>query len=110
MYLFFIGALKEGTLRIIRNGIGIQEHASIDLSGIKGIWALQTSNINKNTLSQHDTLILSFVGQTTILTLSGEEVEETEIQGFVSDQQTFCCANVKYNQIIQVINSINLIY
>lgn len=30
------GAYKEGSLRIIRNGIGIQEHASIDLSGIKG--------------------------------------------------------------------------
>jgi len=30
------GAYKEGSLRIIRNGIGIHEHASIDLSGIKG--------------------------------------------------------------------------
>ena len=31
------GAYKEGSLRIIRNGIGIHEHASIDLPGIKGI-------------------------------------------------------------------------
>jgi len=30
------GAYKEGSLRIIRNGIGIHEHASIDLAGIKG--------------------------------------------------------------------------
>lgn len=30
------GAFKEGSLRIIRNGIGIHEHASIDLPGIKG--------------------------------------------------------------------------
>lgn len=30
------GAYKEGTLRIIRNGIGIQEHASIDQEQIKG--------------------------------------------------------------------------
>ncbi|WAR03144.1 DDB1-like protein [Mya arenaria] len=29
------GAYKEGSLRIIRNGIGIHEHASIDLPGIK---------------------------------------------------------------------------
>eukprot|EP00061_Rhincodon_typus_P018491 g47681.t1 len=29
------GAFKEGSLRIIRNGIGIHEHASIDLPGIK---------------------------------------------------------------------------
>lgn len=31
------GAFKEGSLRIIRNGIGIHEHASIDLPGIKGL-------------------------------------------------------------------------
>lgn len=30
------GAFKEGSLRIIRNGIGIHEHATIDLPGIKG--------------------------------------------------------------------------
>jgi len=41
-YLLFLqlvtcsGAFKEGSLRIIRNGIGIHEHASIDLPGIKG--------------------------------------------------------------------------
>lgn len=32
------GAFKEGSLRIIRNGIGIHEHASIDLPGIKGVF------------------------------------------------------------------------
>ena len=37
-----------------------------------------------------------------MLTLSGEEVEETEIAGFVSDQQTFLSANVTYEQLIQV--------
>lgn len=41
------GSFKEGSLRIIRNGIGIQEHASIDLPGIKGMWAL---NIGCSTL------------------------------------------------------------
>ncbi len=34
------GAFKEGSLRIIRNGIGIHEHASIDLPGIKGLCVL----------------------------------------------------------------------
>ena len=33
------GALKEGSLRIIRNGIGIHEHATIsDLVGIMGMY------------------------------------------------------------------------
>uniref|UniRef100_A0A8W4FE65 DNA damage-binding protein 1 n=1 Tax=Sus scrofa TaxID=9823 RepID=A0A8W4FE65_PIG len=54
------GAFKEGSLRIIRNGIGIHEHASIDLPGIKGLWPLR-SDPNRET---DDTLVLSFVGQT----------------------------------------------
>ncbi|XP_050293342.1 DNA damage-binding protein 1 [Anthonomus grandis grandis] len=91
------GAFKEGSLRIIRNGIGIQEHASIDLMGIKGMWALQA---NGGTLD--DTLVLAFVGQTRILSLNGEEVEETEIGGFTCDQQTFFCGNVVHEQLLQI--------
>lgn len=34
--------------------------------------------------------------------LSGEEVEETELPGFVDNQQTFYCGNVAHNQLIQV--------
>ena len=47
-------------------------------------------------------IVVSFVGQTRILMLSGEEVEETEVPGFDSDQQTFFCGNVAHNQILQV--------
>uniref|UniRef100_A0AAQ4PH83 DNA damage-binding protein 1 n=1 Tax=Gasterosteus aculeatus aculeatus TaxID=481459 RepID=A0AAQ4PH83_GASAC len=50
------GAFKEGSLRIIRNGIGIHEHASIDLPGIKGLWALRSPR------ETDDMLVLSFVG------------------------------------------------
>lgn len=49
-----------GSLRIIRNGIGIQEQASIDLPGIKGLWALTLTPGG----DYHDTLVLAFVGQT----------------------------------------------
>ncbi|CAG9859415.1 unnamed protein product [Phyllotreta striolata] len=91
------GAFKEGSLRIIRNGIGIQEHASIDLPGIKGMWALQVAGS-----TQDNTLVLSFVGQTRVLSLNGEEVEETDIVGFAADQQTFYCGNVVHDQLIQV--------
>lgn len=35
--------------------------------------------------------------------LNGEEVEETELTGFVDDQQTFFCGNVAHLQLIQVI-------
>ena len=39
------GAFKEGSLRIIRNGIGIHELASIDLPSIKGTKNLFLSNL-----------------------------------------------------------------
>uniref|UniRef100_A0AAQ4PI40 DNA damage-binding protein 1 n=1 Tax=Gasterosteus aculeatus aculeatus TaxID=481459 RepID=A0AAQ4PI40_GASAC len=90
------GAFKEGSLRIIRNGIGIHEHASIDLPGIKGLWALRSPR------ETDDMLVLSFVGQTRVLMLSGEEVEETELPGFVDNQQTFYCGNVAHQQLIQI--------
>lgn len=93
------GSFKEGSLRIIRNGIGIQEHACIDLPGIKGMWAVK---FGIEDTPFDNTLILSFVGHTRILTLTNEEVEETEISGFASDRQTFYCGNVDHNQIVQI--------
>ncbi|CAH0392029.1 unnamed protein product [Bemisia tabaci] len=92
------GAFKEGSLRIIRNGIGIQEHASIDLSEIKGIWAISIDTFSK----LDNALILSFVGHTRVLMLNGEEVEETDLPGFLSDDRTFYCGNACDDQIIQV--------
>ncbi|KAI0234301.1 DNA damage-binding protein 1 [Lamellibrachia satsuma] len=91
------GAFKEGSLRVIRNGIGIHEHASIDLPGIKGVWPLRVGSATYDNM-----LVLSFVGQTRVLLLSGEEVEETEVDGFDGNQQTFFCGNVAYNQLLQV--------
>ena len=92
------GVFKEGSLRIIRNGIGIHELASVDLAGIKGMWPLRCGSGGK----VDNTLVLSFVEQTRVLTLSGEEVEETEIPGFLSDQQTFYTGNVSNSLIVQV--------
>jgi DNA damage-binding protein 1 len=35
------GGGYDGSLRIVRNGIGFAEQASVDLPGVKGIWNLQ---------------------------------------------------------------------
>lgn len=87
-------------MRIIRNGIGIQEHASIDLADVKGLWAL---SINLEGASPiHNMLIVSLVGQTRALLLVGEEVEETELPGFDHGEQTFYAANIDSKIIVQV--------
>jgi DNA damage-binding protein 1 len=84
------GAFKDGSIRIIRNGIGIHEQvsrrntpylpptkATVDLPGIKGIWSLKPP-----TDPEHDKyIVLSFVTETRVLSMTDEELEETEIAG-----------------------------
>ncbi|VVC45761.1 Hypothetical protein CINCED_3A017720 [Cinara cedri] len=92
------GAYKEGSLRIIRNGIGIQEVATIEMNGIKGMWPL-TVTIDS---VLDDSLVLSFVGHSKVLTYQGDEVEEIEVEGFQSELQTFYCGNSLDNKMVQI--------
>ena len=49
---------------------------------------------------QDDTLVLSFVGQTRILALTGDEVEEMDLNGIDDDQQSFYVGNIpQSNQV-----------
>jgi DNA damage-binding protein 1 len=92
------GAFKDGSLRIVRNGIGINEHATVELSGIKGVWSIEPPKGGK----YEKYLVVAFVGETRVLAMAGEELEETEVVGFVQDQQTLYCGNVVNNHFIQV--------
>lgn len=95
------GAYKDGSLRIVRNGIGINEQASVELQGIKGMWSLRSS-----TDDPHDTfLVVSFISETRILAMNLEELEETEIEGFCSQVQTLFCHDAVYDQLVQVTSS-----
>eukprot|EP01135_Chromosphaera_perkinsii_P006121 Nk52_evm1s407 gene=Nk52_evmTU1s407 len=100
------GAFKDGSLRIIRNGIGINELASIEMGGIKGVWSLK-----ENQNSVYDTmLVISFVMDTKILAMVDGELQEAIIEGFAADEQTLYCGNVVHNQLVQVTaSSIRLI-
>ena len=35
------GAGKDGSLRVVRNGVGLREQASIEMDGVKGLWTLR---------------------------------------------------------------------
>ncbi|TYI38011.1 hypothetical protein ES332_A03G255300v1 [Gossypium tomentosum] len=96
------GAYKDGSLRVVRNGIGINEQASVELQGIKGMWSLRSS-----TDDPFDTfLVVSFISETRILAMNLEdELEETEIEGFNSQVQTLFCHDAVYNQLVQVMSS-----
>eukprot|EP01127_Copromyxa_protea_P023249 TRINITY_DN865_c0_g2_i1.p1 TRINITY_DN865_c0_g2~~TRINITY_DN865_c0_g2_i1.p1 ORF type:complete len:1099 (-),score=249.89 TRINITY_DN865_c0_g2_i1:13-2826(-) len=93
------GAFKDGSLRVVRNGIAINEHAQLELPGIKGIWYLQPPSLNPS----EKYLVMSFVGETRVLSMSGDNLEEVEIEGLQLDQQTIYCSNVTGgDQYIQV--------
>uniref|UniRef100_A0A915J2E8 DNA damage-binding protein 1 n=1 Tax=Romanomermis culicivorax TaxID=13658 RepID=A0A915J2E8_ROMCU len=95
-------AFKDGSIRIIRNGVGIQENASIDLPGLKGLWALRYDT----TSTSHNCLTIAFVGQTSTLLLNDEEVEESELPGFEYNEQTFHAGNLESaNVIVQVVET-----
>ncbi|XP_062160376.1 DNA damage-binding protein 1-like isoform X2 [Alnus glutinosa] len=97
------GAYKDGSLRIVRNGIDINEQASVELQGIiTGMWSLRSS-----TDDPFDTfLVVSFISETRILAMNLEDVlEETEIDGFFSQVQTLFCHDAVYNQLVQVTSS-----
>nr|XP_027191973.1 DNA damage-binding protein 1 isoform X1 [Cicer arietinum] len=96
------GAYKDGSLRVIRNGIGINEQASVELQGIRGMWFLRSS-----TDDPFDTfLVVSFISETRILAMNLEdELEETEIEGLCSQVQTLFCHDAVHNQLVQVTSS-----
>lgn len=93
------GIHKDGSLRVVRNGVGINEQASVDLPGVKGLWALKT-----DPGSAHDAfLVVSFITETRVLAINMEdELDETDIPGFDCGQQSLLCATVGFGQLLQV--------
>ncbi|MCL7034899.1 hypothetical protein MKW94_022080 [Papaver nudicaule] len=93
------GAYKDGSLRVVENGISISEQALIELRGVKGIWSFRTSPDDPC-----DTvLVVSFINETRILAMnSADELEKAEIEGFDSEVQTLFCHDAVNNQLVQV--------
>lgn len=94
------GNLKNGSLRIIRNGIGINEHASMELPGIKGVWSLK---IGKDQVKENY-LLLTFIEDSYLWLCEddGDFENIVEDDGFDRQKRTVLTANVAHNQIIQV--------
>ena len=78
------GVMNDGSLRIVRNGIGMIEQASVELPGIKGMWNLRATNMD----AFDKYLVLSFVGETRILAINeDDELDEAEVAGFNQQSQ-----------------------
>lgn len=69
------GAYNHGTLRIIRSGIGINEQASMELQGLKGLWSIKLEDDN----IYHKFLIQSYTGESRVLAMENGEMGEVSI-------------------------------
>lgn len=100
---------KDGSLRIIRNGIGIEEKASVDFHGnsifeasvyfwnlgVKSIYSLSTKS---DSIDDH--LIISGIDGTHVLRIEGEELEESE-DGFGN---LFWCSSIITSKDLKQMN------
>jgi DNA damage-binding protein 1 len=106
------GAYKDGSLRVVRNGIGVREEAAIDLPGIQGVWSLKDSAAaaDHGADAFDKLLVQTFATETRVLALEADEEEgsdalqlaECEIPGFDAGQRTLLCANLAGGLLLQV--------
>lgn len=95
------GVGKDGSVRLVRNGVGMREFAEVEMPGIKGMWSLR-----RKFFDDDDTfLVQSFVRETRILGVQStgeEDMEEDEsaalaevtISGFDSSKSTLFAGNM----------------
>jgi len=73
------GVAKDGTVRLVRNGVGMREQAEVEMEGIKGMWSLR-----RGFDEQDDTfLVQSFVRETRILGVQSSK--DLEMEGSKDD-------------------------
>ncbi|KAI8908190.1 UV-damaged DNA-binding protein 1A [Powellomyces hirtus] len=105
------GGNKDGSLRVIRNGIGIEVLGTLnDVPDLNGIWALKPSF----DAPLDDTLVLSFISETKLIGKDEDgdlgPIDDADAGDFILDQTTLACANVTGDQTVQVVpTGINLL-
>lgn len=88
------GAKSNGSLRVIRTGVGIRELGTIDIPSIEGCWALRKSKPT-SVASEERYLVMSFMDQTRLLVLNTDnELEEVALAGLNKDVPTIFAAAV----------------
>lgn len=82
------GAEKDGSLRVIRNGIGIEELASVDLAGVVGIFPIRLGSVTDNYV------IVSLAEETHVLQITGEELEDVQLLQISTELPTMFASTI----------------
>ena len=90
------GAYKDGSLRIIHSGIGVEDLASLNLRGLVSVW------------SSGNHIFLSFVSNTVVLMHSNNKLFSIP-SDFSLNESSICCGSIQ-NYLVQVtFNNVYLI-
>lgn len=93
------GLAKDGSLRVIRNGIGISELGTVELPGIKDMYSLRRHFGDR----YHSYLLQSFTSETRVLDLVGaREMVPASLPGFDELSPTLHAANMAGDILVQV--------
>ncbi|KAF1757786.1 hypothetical protein GCK72_014242 [Caenorhabditis remanei] len=82
------GAEKDGSLRVIRNGIGIEELASVELAGVIGIFPIRLNSTTDNYV------IVSLAEETHVLQINGEELEDVQLLQICTEMPTIFASTI----------------
>jgi len=98
------GAYKDGSLRSIRSGVGLEDVGLIDaMTNITELFGIKS----KASSQFEDVLVVSFVDETRVFRFdaTGEVEELGDMQGLSLNEGTLFAANVANGQLLQVTNS-----
>ncbi|PIC34544.1 hypothetical protein B9Z55_014161 [Caenorhabditis nigoni] len=82
------GADKDGSLRVIRNGIGIEELASVDLAKVVGMFPIRLRSTTDNFV------IVSLPDETHVLKITGEELEDVQLLEIDTERTTMYASSL----------------
>lgn len=84
---------------MVRNGVGLDLAASVELAGVRRVWALRGT---ASTASPTRFLVLSFAAATRVLALGDDgELEETSVDAFAAaSKSTLVCSDAPNNCIV----------
>ena len=98
------GVMAGGSLRIVRNGVGLQTMACVDLPGIRNMWSLRRGGGGTGAAAMEtedgasagdSVLVVSFVGETRVLSVDDDgalgELDVDDIPGLDLESQTLHC-------------------
>jgi DNA damage-binding protein 1 len=99
------GGFGQGTLRVVRQGVGIEDYASVDFEGIRGVWTIATV-VNGMAIDgppRDGVLVLGLIERTVFLEMDNEgglEAVET-VGGLIGDEETIALKETE-GRIVQI--------